>query len=117
MCILRRYRLEIGDDDTGKPMFSFGELFEMVRGASKPCALIIDTCRFGPHSKGDDTRPADDIDRLRLERDPVTIHGTRIELAVRQSICTEVESEISQAYQQALDDPYPQTAENDDLPR
>ena len=39
---------------------SAGELLDEVRSQGAPRALILHTCRFGPHSKGDDTRPADD---------------------------------------------------------
>lgn len=86
-----------------------GELLEVVRSQSKPCALIIETVRFGPHSKGDDTRPADKLDRLRAERDPIAIHGARLDMSARMSIHKEVETEITQAYQQALNDPFPKS--------
>ena len=47
-----------------------GRLLEQVRSAGKPQALVLDTCRFGPHSKGDDTREAALVARLRQEQGP-----------------------------------------------
>lgn len=72
-----------------------------------PQTLILHTCRFGPHSKGDDTRSPEEIARLRQERDPLRIHSARLSPTERQAIEASVESEIEQAFQQALRDPYP----------
>ncbi|MFL6139721.1 MAG: thiamine pyrophosphate-dependent dehydrogenase E1 component subunit alpha [Frankiaceae bacterium] len=36
-----------------------------VRATAAPHVLLLRTARLGPHSKGDDTRPADEVDRLR----------------------------------------------------
>lgn len=48
-----------------------------VRGEKKPFWLHIETTRLGPHSKGDDTRPDDFIDDLRL-RDCLTLAKSKI---------------------------------------
>jgi TPP-dependent pyruvate/acetoin dehydrogenase alpha subunit len=72
--------------------------------------MILHTGRFGPHSKGDDTRPAEELARLRQTRDPLQIHGSRLESGERHAVETEVDALISQAYQQALADPLPETA-------
>ena len=50
-----------------------GELIAEIRKESSPRALILHTKRFGPHSKGDDTRPAQEVERIRLDRDPLLI--------------------------------------------
>lgn len=84
-----------------------GELFEAVRQRRRPQVLILHTCRFGPHSKGDDTRDPAEIERMRRERDPLQIHGERIEPGMRADIEKEVDECISQAFQQALRDPFP----------
>ena len=84
-----------------------GQLFQEVRTQRCPRALILHTHRFAPHSKGDDTRDPAEIARLRKERDPVTIHAERLEPSVRSKIEIEVDLEISQAFEQALQDPYP----------
>jgi pyruvate dehydrogenase E1 component alpha subunit len=83
-------------------------LLGQVRRHNAPRALILHTCRFGPHSKGDDTRPEAEIARLRRERDPLAIHGARLEPRARAEVERQVEAEIAQAYSQALADEYPQ---------
>jgi TPP-dependent pyruvate/acetoin dehydrogenase alpha subunit len=76
-----------------------------------PQALILHTCRFGPHSKGDDTRSPEEIAGLRQERDPLRIHGARLSPAERQTIESGVDAEIELAFQQALLDPYPKMSD------
>ncbi len=82
-------------------------LVDTVRSTSSPQALVLNTCRFGPHSKGDDTRPADEIADMRRIRDPLSIHATRLDPPARQKIEQEIDREIAQAFQQALADPFP----------
>lgn len=84
-----------------------GALMQEVRSQLAPRALILHTCRFGPHSKGDDTRSPEEIARLRQERDPVLIHGARLSQAQRVAIEAEVNLHIRSAFEQALTDPYP----------
>jgi TPP-dependent pyruvate/acetoin dehydrogenase alpha subunit len=83
------------------------ELISRVREEQAPYALILDTCRFGPHSKGDDTRPDELINKLRQEFDPVQIHGQRLAGLDRISIESEVNNEINIAFQKASNDPFP----------
>lgn len=78
------------------------ELLDEVRAQSAPRALILHTCRFGPHSKGDDTRPPEEIARLHGGRDPLNIHGLRLTPTERAAIEAEVNAEILAAFQQAL---------------
>jgi TPP-dependent pyruvate/acetoin dehydrogenase alpha subunit len=99
---------ELDTSDVLKVRSTAGKMIESVRAASRPQALILHTCRFGPHSKGDDTRPAEEIAELRARRDPVAIQGARLEQSSRRSIEEMIKSEITQAFQQALADPYPQ---------
>ena len=47
------------------------QVVEEVRTSRKPGFLVIDTCRLGPHSKGDDLRETDIMDAIR-SRDPLT---------------------------------------------
>jgi TPP-dependent pyruvate/acetoin dehydrogenase alpha subunit len=84
-----------------------GELLQEVRAACSPRALILHTCRFGPHSKGDDTRDLDEVAHLRQMRDPLTIHAARLSLDKRQATEGEVDRLVDQAFQQALQDPFP----------
>lgn len=84
-----------------------GGLIDEIRVEQTPRALVLHTCRFGPHSKGDDTRPPEEIARLRRERDPLTIHGARLEQDNKVAIEEQVDTQIRQAFEQALADPYP----------
>jgi TPP-dependent pyruvate/acetoin dehydrogenase alpha subunit len=72
-----------------------------------PHALILNTYRFGPHSKGDDTREIEALEILRKNHDPIKIHANRIEQGVRQKIEESVNIDIQNAYKLALSDPYP----------
>ena len=78
-----------------------------VKSSHSPQTLILNTYRLGPHSKGDDSRPASEIAFLRQEFDPVAIHAQRLEADSRSRIQAEVEAEVNQAFQAALTDPYP----------
>ena len=84
-----------------------GELLADVRASTAPRALILHTCRFGPHSKGDDTRDPTYLARMRRERDPLCIHAPRLDPQERTAIQSEVEAEISQAFSLASSDPLP----------
>ena len=84
-----------------------GEYIYKLRAASKPFALILSTCRFGPHSKGDDTRDPDEIQRMRATRDPLAILGARLESDQRESVENDVDAEVQHAFQVALSDPLP----------
>ena len=84
-----------------------GELIEEVRSRSLPRALVLHTYRFGPHSKGDDTRSTGEIDRLKQTRDPLTIHAVRLDPVDRLTIESEVRNLVDTAFEQALKDPHP----------
>jgi len=78
-----------------------------VRRDILPHALILNTHRFGPHSKGDDTRGPNLVNQLRLEHDPLKIHGNRLTRKEITSIQAEVDEEINTAFDKALNDPFP----------
>ena len=61
--------------------------------------------RFGPHSKGDDTRSVEELHKLRSTRDPLRILAPGLDAAVVESISCEVEAEVRGAYELALADP------------
>ena len=84
-----------------------GDLLGQVRASQRPQALILHTCRFGPHSKGDDTRDPAWVAQMRQERDPLTIHAARLTAETRQAIEKETDAEVAAAFEQALHDPYP----------
>lgn len=78
---------------------------DVVRESSSPRALILNTARFGPHSKGDDTRPDADVRWLRENRDPITILRSRLDSARAEQLESQVEKEVRDAFDEALADP------------
>jgi TPP-dependent pyruvate/acetoin dehydrogenase alpha subunit len=85
------------------------ELIRHARAEQTPYALILDTYRFGPHSKGDDTRDASIIEQLKQEHDPLQIHGRRLNSSEKAMIEMEVAQQINQAFELAMNDPFPTT--------
>lgn len=53
------------------------EAIAACRGTAKPQLLFLDTERFGPHSKGDDTRSDAELARIR-SRDPIELYASRL---------------------------------------
>ena len=98
---------ELDSSDVLEIQAAAGELLAQVRVEGTPRALILHTRRFGPHSKGDDARSADEIERLRLGRDPLEIHGARLDSQQRAEVKARIDGELEQAFQQAWLDPYP----------
>ena len=76
----------------------------LVRAGSGPRAIVIDTYRFAPHSKGDDTRDPEEIASFR-KNDPILLQASHIEQEELKSIESEVDEEIVEAYQRAQADP------------
>jgi len=56
-----------------------------VRAASRPGFIVLDTRRMGPHSKGDDLRPGEEMEAIR-RRDPLAALGRRLSAAERERI-------------------------------
>lgn len=81
------------------------QIISQINQKSSPRALIVDTHRFGPHSKGDDTRSEKTILNLRKRRDPIAIHGKRIDPGKRLEIEAFVDKEIELAFEAAVADP------------
>jgi TPP-dependent pyruvate/acetoin dehydrogenase alpha subunit len=79
-----------------------GELMGAVREERAPQALIIDTARLGTHSKGDDVRPTEMVEKLWRERDPLTIQGPRLPEQARKILDAEIERDIRTAFETAL---------------
>jgi TPP-dependent pyruvate/acetoin dehydrogenase alpha subunit len=82
-------------------------LLDEVRSQGKPRGLILHTQRFGPHSKGDDTRDPQLVAHLQKTRDPLKIQAAKLSDEEQDSIENEAESLVAAAFQQALDDPLP----------
>jgi TPP-dependent pyruvate/acetoin dehydrogenase alpha subunit len=99
--------IELNTSDVLQISAAAQSILSEVRQKSAPQALILNTVRFGPHSKGDDTRPPELIARLRAERDPLVTHGCRLNPFERAEIEQDVNRRIEDAFQQALQDPFP----------
>lgn len=83
------------------------DLIARVREGQSPRALILDTHRFAPHSKGDDTRDIEVVKIMRQDFDPVLIHSRRLDKNEKSSIESEVDDEIKTAFEKAAQDPFP----------
>ena len=83
------------------------QVVQEVRTGQSPAALILHTIRFGPHSKGDDTRPHEILASLQAGRDPLKLYASHLPSDLVQSANKEVDLEILAAFQQALQDPFP----------
>ncbi len=83
------------------------DLLSRVRQEQSPYALILDTHRFGPHSKGDDTRDLNLVNKMRQDFDPIQIHGRRLDDSEKSSIESDVDDEIRTSFEKAVKDPYP----------
>jgi TPP-dependent pyruvate/acetoin dehydrogenase alpha subunit len=84
-----------------------GPLLDDVRASGRPRALVMDTRRFGPHSKGDDPRSLDELAALRVGRDPVEIAAAALSDADRDAVTAEVAAAVEAAFDEALADPTP----------
>lgn len=80
------------------------EAVTKVRAGEGPQALVLHTYRYGPHSKGDDTRDPEEVLRYK-KRDPLLLQGDRLDPDLRQRVEAEVETEVTEAFQRAKDDP------------
>ncbi len=94
---------ELDTSDVLEIIPAAGRLLGEVRQAQAPRALILNTERFGPHSKGDDTRPEEYLARIRHERDPLAIHAGRVDLQTRAAVEAEVDAIITSAFQKAIE--------------
>lgn len=108
---LRSFGIPVEEADTSDVLEVHrltGLLLEDVRLQSAPRALILHTLRFGPHSKGDDTRDPQVVAEWKAQRDPLKIHRTRLTPAQAAEVEAQVDQRIRAAFQQALEDePYP----------
>jgi TPP-dependent pyruvate/acetoin dehydrogenase alpha subunit len=83
------------------------QILSTIKAESTPQALVVDTHRFGPHSKGDDTRSKNIILAMRNRRDPITIHEVRVNPEKLLEIEADVANEIEHTFEAAAADPLP----------
>jgi len=84
-----------------------GKLVSQVRGEGTPRGLVLHTHRFGPHSKGDDSRPPEEVEALKRDYDPLKILAEQLDPGMVAEIEAEVSAEVESAFQTALADPPP----------
>lgn len=85
-----------------------------VRSTSTPACLLLHTQRFMAHSKGDDLRSEDELQRIR-QIDPIKIHGERLSVQVKSILEAEIDEELVNAFNRASADPAPFLAKSGDL--
>ena len=79
---LRTWRFS---DDDPTFLHKVDGVVRQVRADRRPGFLVLDTRRMGPHSKGDDLRDSEVLDRIRV-RDPLLALGRGLSESVRQAI-------------------------------
>ncbi len=99
--------LALDSSDVQEISVTAGEIISQVRAECRPSAFLLHTCRFGPHSKGDDTRVLAEVSRMREARDPLRIHGVRLAEGLLAQVEREIDEEVNIAYRMALEDPFP----------
>jgi TPP-dependent pyruvate/acetoin dehydrogenase alpha subunit len=102
---------ELDTSDVCEILAAAGELLSAVRDEKKPHALVLHTHRFGPHSKGDDTRDEKALAKIRAERDPIRLHAGRVGEKEREQIEQRANDEVRQVFEQAKNDPFPEMAQ------
>ena len=83
------------------------ESVQYVRKTSKPCFLTCKTYRLAPHSKGDDFRPQDEIDRYR-KHDPLSTLRAKLKSMDPQRLLKmehKVQTHIQETIQAAENEP------------
>lgn len=95
---LRTWRL---DDSSRDFCSAVADIVAELRAQGGPGLLTIDTARLGPHSKGDDLRSAQELERI-ARRDPLTAIGERIAPHLRADILERTKAFIKVVEAQAL---------------
>jgi TPP-dependent pyruvate/acetoin dehydrogenase alpha subunit len=73
-----------------------GEAVGAVRSSGGPFALVLETYRFSPHSKGDEVRDADEI-ATRREHDPLVVVADDLDPDRATEIAAAVEARVTEA--------------------
>ena len=77
---------ELDTSDVDEISAQAEKFFDEIRLDGGPRALVLHTLRFGPHSKGDDTRKPELVAAFKRERDPIAIHAPRLGPETRAAI-------------------------------
>ncbi|MBF0189503.1 MAG: hypothetical protein HQL50_16395, partial [Magnetococcales bacterium] len=85
-----------------------------IRNGSGPRVLWIRSVRLGPHSKGDDTRPQEEIEQLRTQ-DPVERLMSRFSTRQCDQILESVQHQVEHAVASAESAPFPEAISSESL--
>lgn len=77
-----------------------GEQVQRIRNSGRPHALVVDTYRLAPHSKGDDLRPREELE-MWWAKDPLHVLEGRLPADFVAGIKQECETRIQKAVQNA----------------
>jgi len=77
---------------------------DSIRKNSSPFFMVLDTYRLGPHSKGDDTRPEEEI-KLNMKKEPILRLGKKIPDNIRENIEQKVVCMMDEAIGEILEEP------------
>lgn len=97
--------VELDTSDVIEIAKNAGEVVASVRLNRSPHVLILNTERFGPHSKGDDTRDRTLLEDIKGKRDPIKIMESRLAADERADIMDEVDNIIQCALNNAKNEP------------
>jgi len=75
-------------------------LIDAARSGAGPQALILHTYRFSAHSKGDDTRDPQEVERYR-QKDPLPLHAARFDASQVSRVEQEARAAIEEAFRAA----------------
>jgi 2-oxoisovalerate dehydrogenase E1 component len=79
-----------------------------------PVLLVVHTCRLAPHSKGDDTRDPQEMERL-WKQDPIPLMRAKLPADVAARLELEAKDEVAAALEEAEETPFPAAADNGPL--
>lgn len=97
---------EVESNDAEELHGRFATIIEKVRSGASPHIEVVHTYRLCAHSKGDDTRPAEELEAWRL-KDPLRILGARIPPERVAAINAAAADRVAQAERAARETPLP----------
>lgn len=102
---------EIETNDVEELYKRFGPIVKKVRSKQLPHVEIIHTYRLGPHSKGDDYRPKEEIEAWR-KKDPLTILEKRLDDNQIKDTEKKVMDLLAKAEAEVREMPFPNLIDN-----
>lgn len=87
------HALEIESTDVDELSVFFETVFDYINRERKPICAIVHNYRLAAHSKGDDTRPFEEIEEYR-KKDPLAVLDGRVDGSVLKRLCEEYKKEF-----------------------